>query len=109
MKLGFIGFGEAAYELSSGFRQEGPVEIVAFDALWDHPTFGSLIRERAEKTQVRLLQHPRQVLESGIRAVIIAVPADRAMEAGDSVKPFLSRDCIYIDVTASAPVSRMLW
>lgn len=103
MKLGFIGFGEAAYEMTSGFRQEGPVEIVAYDAQWNHPAYGSLIRDRAAKTQVRLVEHPRQVLESGIRVVIVAVPANRAIEASESAKPYLSGNCLYVDVTASSP------
>ena len=102
MKLGFIGFGEAAFELSAGLKQQGEVDIVAYDAMWNDATFGPLIKERAEKAQVRLQKEPEAVL-SETDVLVVAVPADKAYEVSVTLKPFLKQNCIYIDVSASNP------
>jgi 3-hydroxyisobutyrate dehydrogenase-like beta-hydroxyacid dehydrogenase len=102
MKLGFIGYGEAAYELSLGLRQQGFEQIIAYDPLWDHPTFGPVVQERSKQAQVELAEEAEQVLKVA-NMVIVAVPADKAYEVSKSLKPFLKNECAYIDVSASTP------
>jgi 3-hydroxyisobutyrate dehydrogenase-like beta-hydroxyacid dehydrogenase len=102
MQLGFIGFGEAAFELSSGLSQQGVRGMVAYDPLWNHATYGTLVQERAQKAQVELMEEPEAVL-SRANILIVAVPADKAYEASNSLKPYLREGCIYVDVSASSP------
>ena len=79
MKLGFIGFGEAAFELSVGLKGEGLETIFAHDVMIDHPTYGPQIKERAAQAQVELLYRPEEVLKQ-VDIVIVAVPADKALD-----------------------------
>ncbi|WP_134700802.1 NAD(P)-dependent oxidoreductase [Ammoniphilus sp. YIM 78166] len=102
MKIGFIGFGEAAYELSTGLKGEGIDHILAYDPVWNHPTYGALVQERARLAQVELLKTSEEVLERA-NILFVAVPANKALEVSDSLKPFLKKDCIYVDVSASGP------
>ncbi len=102
MKIGFIGFGEAAYELSTGLHGEGMEHILAYDPVWNHPTYGALVQERARLAQVELLQTPEEVLGKA-NILFVAVPANKALEVSESLKPFLKKDSIYVDVSASGP------
>lgn len=102
MKLGFIGFGEAAFELSVGLKQEGLEIIFAHDVMLDHPTFGPQIKGRAIQAQIELLASPEEVLDQ-VDVVMVAVPADKAYEVSELLKPHLKKGCIYVDVSASTP------
>lgn len=102
MKLGFIGFGEAAFELSVGLKQEGLEIIFAHDVMLGHPTFGPQIKGRAIQAQVELLASPEEVLDQ-VDVVMVAVPADKAYEVSELLKPHLKKGCIYVDVSASTP------
>ncbi|WP_209125067.1 NAD(P)-dependent oxidoreductase [Alkalihalobacillus sp. BA299] len=102
MKLGFIGFGEASYEMSMGLKEEGLKNIVAFDPLCNDAKFGGLIQERANKASVVLKNEPEKVV-SEVDVLIVAVPADKALPVSQSLMPNLKEDCIYIDVSASTP------
>ncbi|RAS86267.1 DUF1932 domain-containing protein [Priestia endophytica] len=104
MKLGFIGFGEAAFELSIGLKQEGLETICTHDVMLDHPTFGPQIKERAKQAQVELEYTPKSLLmREDLAMLIVAVPANKAYEVSNSLKPYLKKELIYIDVSASTP------
>lgn len=51
-RLGFIGFGEAAFEISRGLKGEGIRDIRAYGKNACDPAMSALIAERAEKAQV---------------------------------------------------------
>ena len=48
-QLVFIGFGEAAYNISLGLASEGFTNMAAYDAFMDDPQRGKLIHQRAEE------------------------------------------------------------
>ncbi|WNS78633.1 prephenate dehydrogenase/arogenate dehydrogenase family protein [Domibacillus sp. DTU_2020_1001157_1_SI_ALB_TIR_016] len=102
MRLGFIGFGEASFELSTGLKQEGVEMIFAHDVMLNHPAFGAQIKKRASQAQVEILAAPEDVLEK-VEVVIVAVPADKAYGVSEELKPYLKKDCVYVDVSASTP------
>ncbi|WNS78625.1 prephenate dehydrogenase/arogenate dehydrogenase family protein [Domibacillus sp. DTU_2020_1001157_1_SI_ALB_TIR_016] len=102
MHLGFIGFGEAAFELASGLKQQGLEKMTAYDPLWNVPAYEALILHRATTAGVTLVQTPEEVLRE-INAVIVAVPADKALEVSEQLKPNLKSGMVYIDVSASSP------
>lgn len=102
MKLGFIGFGEAAYEMAQGLSKEGLQQIEAFDYLWDDPVFGPLIKERANEASVHL-QESMEAVAANSDMIIVAVPADKTYSVCQSLLPFLSDKQLYVDVSAASP------
>ncbi|MEH7224677.1 prephenate dehydrogenase/arogenate dehydrogenase family protein [Bacillus sp. JJ1566] len=103
MELGFIGFGEAAFELATGLKQEGLSKIVAYDPLWNEAPFSDLVQSRSQKSQVGLVESPEEVLQM-VKIVMVAVPADKTLEVSKQLQPHLQNDCIYIDVSAASPI-----
>ena len=55
MNVGFIGFGEAAYNIALGLYGEGLHGIKAHDALQNDPMMGKLVHKRAEEAHVELV------------------------------------------------------
>lgn len=102
MALGFIGFGEAAFELAKGLKGEGFGTIVAYDPMLTHAAYGSLVKERGEQAQVELLPTPEEVLKR-VEIVAVAVPSDRALEACRTLKPHVREGMLYVDLSASSP------
>jgi 3-hydroxyisobutyrate dehydrogenase-like beta-hydroxyacid dehydrogenase len=102
MRLGFVGFGEAAFEMAIGLRAHGLDRISAYDALWNNSVYGKLINERAEQAQVKLEKSLEFLLED-INMLIVAVPASKAYEVSESLKPYLKHNLVYIDVSAASP------
>lgn len=102
MHLGFIGFGEAAFELASGLRKAGLEKMTTYDPLWNVSDFSLLIENRASTSGVMIVQTPEEVLRQ-VSVVIVAVPADKALEVSDQLKPYFQENILYIDVSASAP------
>lgn len=102
MGLAFIGFGEAAYELAKGLREDGMEDIFAFDAQYDHPIYGEIIKDRSKQAGVTLLDSASKVIEYA-DIIFIAVPADKTYQVYESIKPYLKNGTVYIDLTASLP------
>ena len=102
MKLGFIGFGEVAFEMSKGFASEGLTGIVAYDPMGNDAKFGPLVHERAETANVTLLATPAEVI-SATQVIIAAVPGSRAYQAAEIVYEHLDNHKIYVDVSTSSP------
>ena len=102
MKIGFIGFGEAAYFISLGLRDEGVSGIEAYDKMLENSTIGPRIKERAEESSVKLLSSSSEVVQSA-DVLFVAVPAVNAQEVCNEIAEFLTPGQLYIDVTASTP------
>lgn len=102
MHLGFIGFGEAAFEMASGLKKQGLEKMTAYDPLWNVSEYSELISNRAATAGVTIVQTPEEVLEQ-VNAVIVAVPADKALEVSSQLKSSLQNGGLYIDVSASNP------
>lgn len=102
IKVGFIGFGEAAYNISCGLKGEGITGILAFDAMADDPVMGKLIRSRAEEAQVSLAEKSQEIaLKADL--IISAVPASNALEIGKELQNYLRHGQLYVDVSSATP------
>lgn len=109
MKIGFIGFGEAAYNLSLGLNEKYEVDIRATDALTDDPVMGEQVRMRAEQAHVKLETSAGEVANFA-DIVIAAVPSSYTLDACRSAKNYLRRGQLYVDVSASTPeVKLAVW
>lgn len=103
--LGFIGFGEAAFNIAEGLKDEGFETIYAYDKFWNVEPGSELIRGRAEKVEVELVPGIQELIEKS-EMIISAVSADMAVELARSAVPFLKQDKIYVDINATSPMTK---
>lgn len=109
MKMGFIGFGEAAFHISRGLGKEGLTGIVAYDAMAGDPVMGKLVRSRAGEAGVTLLETAREVAKQ-CDMIFAAVPSSFTLDVCEEVKDSLDSGKIYADVSASTPaVKEQIW
>ena len=102
MVLGYIGFGEAAFEMSTGLRGEGLKDIVAFDNMIEHPVFGPQIKNRAGLSAVKLLPSPAEVIAAS-DLVMVAVPASVTLHTCETIAEYFRPEQLYVDLTAASP------
>ncbi len=102
MKIGFIGFGEAAYNISFGLRQEGVEGIIASDKMTEHAEIGPKIRDRAQEAGVTLMGSAKEVAGQ-TDIVFVAVPAVNATEVFQEIVDSLRPEQLYIDVCSTSP------
>lgn len=102
MQLGFIGFGEASFELAKGLKDEGVEKIKAYDPLWNHDNYREILSNKAEAAQVILTESQQGTVREA-DLVIVAVPANHAVEVSKELESILPEGLLYIDVTAASP------
>jgi hypothetical protein len=61
IRLGLIGYGEVGSALGQGFRNEGLIEIAAYDKYAFDGPFSALIQSRAAKAGVPLVHSPQEL------------------------------------------------
>lgn len=103
MKVGYIGFGEVAFEISRGLQAEGLQGIVAYDPMRTHPKYGALLEERAKTAGVALLPEAQDVAKA-VDVLIAAVPGAYALQAAAGIAEQLGAGKIYADVSTSSPL-----
>ena len=97
MRIGFVGFGEAAFHIAKGLEQPGIASIAAFDI-----DTGDKIRRRAREAQTRLVETNRELAES-CDIMMSAVTADQALIAARQNAPYLTANHIYADLNSVSP------
>lgn len=101
-RLGFIGFGEAAFHIAKGLTGAGLGGIKAFDLMASDPGLGPLVAQRAAGAGVALLPSLAELLEA-CDLVLCATSAKYALaiarEAAASVHPGL----VYADLNSASP------
>jgi 3-hydroxyisobutyrate dehydrogenase-like beta-hydroxyacid dehydrogenase len=104
-KLGFVGFGEAAYFLSKGLRGEGVESVFAFDIHARDRNLGPKIQSRAAEAGVCLVDSSK-ALASSAAVLISAVTADQAVAAARQIAPFLTPQHLYADLNSVSPKAK---
>jgi 3-hydroxyisobutyrate dehydrogenase-like beta-hydroxyacid dehydrogenase len=97
MRIGFVGFGEAAYHIAKGLRQPGIASISAFDI---HVT--DKVRQRARDTETRLVDTNGELAQS-CDIMLSAVTADQAFHAAEQNALHLTARQIYADLNSVSP------
>ncbi len=97
MRIGFVGFGEAAYHIAKGLRQPGIASIAAFDV-----KVTDQVRQRARETEARLLESNAE-LAGSCDIMMSAVTADQASHAATQNAPHLTARHIYADLNSVSP------
>jgi 3-hydroxyisobutyrate dehydrogenase-like beta-hydroxyacid dehydrogenase len=105
VKLGFIGFGEAAFNIAKGLKGEGLDGIIAYDKFWKEAPASELVGKRAAEAQVQLIPTHRELVESS-KMIVSAVSADAAVALAQASRPFLAPGQIYVDINATSPMTK---
>ncbi|MBE6185156.1 NAD(P)-dependent oxidoreductase [Heyndrickxia ginsengihumi] len=100
--IGFIGFGEAAFHISKGLRQDGIQAIHAFDVMADHPSAGIKIKERMETAEVNK-DNSLEVLIKNCDVIFCATSAKYALEIAQDVANSFMKGKMYIDLNSASP------
>jgi 3-hydroxyisobutyrate dehydrogenase-like beta-hydroxyacid dehydrogenase len=101
-RLGFVGFGEAAFHLAKGLREAGVKQTIAFDIHMHTPGLGEKIQARARETKTGLVEFSA-ALAAGSDVIISAVTADQAVDAAEQTTPHLTSRHIYADLNSVSP------
>jgi 3-hydroxyisobutyrate dehydrogenase-like beta-hydroxyacid dehydrogenase len=104
-RLGFVGFGEAAYHLARGLRGAGVARVFAYDIRTHTPKLGERIRSRANETGAELVES-NAALAASAAVIISAVTADQAAPAAAQTAPFLTPAHWYADLNSVSPASK---
>ncbi len=86
MKIGFIGFGGAAYGLAKGLGQEGLAGVYYFDALWETLPNSEVILRHAAETGALFKQSIEALVEE-VDIVISCVTGFWAVISPSGTKP----------------------
>lgn len=105
MVLGYIGYGEAAFEMSRGLKSAGLTNIYAFDVMMGDSRFGQQIQQRAEQAQVALCQTAGEVIGKA-DVIMAAVPANFTLSTCEGIVKHLSAGKVYVDVSAADPYTK---
>jgi 3-hydroxyisobutyrate dehydrogenase-like beta-hydroxyacid dehydrogenase len=102
--IGFIGFGEAAFNIAKGLHRAGLSDLCAYDVLVGSPDAGSRLHKRARQAGVRLLGSLADVL-SEADVVFSAVVAAAAIEVAEEAAPLLSPHHFFVDINSVSPAT----
>lgn len=109
MNIGFIGYGEAAFNISLGLGREGIAGIRATDAMMNHEVMGRQVKSRAQEAGVTLVDTNKEIAQWA-DIVFAAVPSSFTMDVCNDVKECLRPGQLYVDVSASTPSTKeQIW
>ena len=101
MKLGFIGYGEAAKTISVGLKEEGLLKQYAWDIHWQVSEQEVLAAARVESMED---------LFGSCDVIICLTPASASIAVAEQCKEYMTKDHIYVDASSSSPkVMEKVW
>lgn len=102
-RLGFVGFGEAAFHMAKGLGGEGVSGIAAYDAALDADLpYKETLLKRAREACVGLSSSLEELVGQS-DVVVVAVPAKYTEETLRQILCFIRRDMLVVDVTTALP------
>ncbi|MDL2272092.1 DUF1932 domain-containing protein [Desulfovibrio sp. OttesenSCG-928-I05] len=102
MKVVFIGFGEAAFNIAAGLKSEGLADMGAFDINANNPKFATAITSRAEETGVTLFDDVATAC-AGAEFIFSLTSATVAVSVAEGIFPHLKAGQVYVDMNSAAP------
>lgn len=102
LKIGFIGFGEAAYHIAKGLAGAGAAHISAFDKFWNVAPQAELIGQRASDAGVVLTGSLKELAERS-DIIFSSVSANLAVALAEECLPYLTAGQIYVDLNSAGP------
>jgi 3-hydroxyisobutyrate dehydrogenase-like beta-hydroxyacid dehydrogenase len=104
--IGFLGFGEASFNIAEGLRDEHLTGIRAYDAAWQKEPQSELIKTRAAKAEVAL-ESSLQALVEKVDIIICSISANMALPIAEQCAPFLQPDQLYVDINSAGPDTKV--
>ncbi len=104
IRIGFIGFGEAAFGMMRGLRRDG-LEVAAYDKFAFVEPRGTLIRRKAAEAGVALTTTLEELMHRA-EYVLCAVSANAALPIASEVRPFLKAGHVYADINSTSPATK---
>lgn len=101
VRVGFLGFGEAAYHFARGLTQNGLSGIVAYSRSGAKAASGDPLHRRAAEAGVELVATPRELCER-TDLIFGLTPGRAALQALRLVRPHLRADHLYVDANTAA-------
>lgn len=95
MKLGYIGYGEAAKAIAAGLREEGLAEQYGWSrSIWkvENPEELGIIRTASLEEMFKICD-----------VVMCVTPASASISVAEQCKSYMTKDHIYIDASSSSP------
>ncbi len=103
--IGFIGLGEAGFNIARGLYGEGLVKIFAYDINTHTPRLGEKIQRRAQESHTCLCESSRELARSS-DILLSTVTANAAIEAAEQTAPFLEPRHFYADLNSVSPAAK---
>jgi len=100
--MGFVGFGEAAFAIATGLRDEGFDRMRAYDATQCVEPNATIIQDRASELGVPL-DPSLEALIANSDIIFVATSSASAVPVAEESAPFLSCGKLYVDANAAAP------
>lgn len=102
MKIGFLGFGEAASSIAAGLSQEGAMELKAYDILLKDQEKRGRVLKKMEESGVKPAECPEEAVRQ-TEIIFSAVPAGMAVDMALRAVTYLEAGSVYVDVTTASP------
>ncbi|ERN51295.1 NAD(P)-binding domain-containing protein [Alkalihalophilus marmarensis] len=106
MKVGFVGYGEAGFELSKGLKKEGIKEIIVYDKIINNPEKKEVLISKAKEADVFIVNDPKEVMKA-VNIIFVAVPAQYSLVACRELETEIDSNTVYVDVAASSPQTKL--
>lgn len=100
MRIGFMGFGEAAPAIAEGLSEQGVSGMHAFDIA--HAAEPERFSARAERSGTRMAGSPEALAEA-CDLVLSLVTCTEAVPAAQSIADYLGPRHIYVDMNSASP------
>lgn len=101
MRLGFIGFGNAAYDMARGLKEQGLDELL-FTKHRDKPPFSGLLARRVQETGA-VFKDGYAALLDGTPVIISCVVGRAALDVARKAAAHLTPQHLYVDMNTSPP------
>ncbi len=102
LTVGFIGFGEAGFEIAKGLHAAGAAPIFFCHLHRNDPQRAALARRRACESGATALDSSGQVAGRS-DYILSVVPPEASLAAAESAVPHLGPGKVYLDLTSSSP------
>lgn len=103
--IGFIGFGEVAYNFASGLLESGIKKIIAYDKAASSQN-NSPVQFRADELGVELKTSLGELIENS-DIIISTVHGNVAFEVAKSAAHFIKEDQFYVDINNTSPQTKL--
>ncbi|WFU12147.1 DUF1932 domain-containing protein (plasmid) [Rhizobium sp. CB3090] len=107
LKIGMIGFGEAARAFASGWTRPDGAVFIAYDIKIADPHSASQIVAACAELDVRHADEARQAL-SGAGIIFSLITADQALPAARDAAGWLEAGALYFDCNSCSPSAKII-